>query len=264
MLVSLRTSLKNVPLILYNEVQIDLFQTWDSTYTQNAWALHWNEELYRECHTESSPKHGSHSFIQYWIENSSVAKQICSQKVKHKIWEMEIVWLVRSTGVFVVLPNLYTSLLLGWTNLYLSSSVLRHCVVPFYFQGQLNRWSQCCILYASFSTVLHDSFVAVYVSVVDVHVRTVLSLNNVVLRDSLREYCKNRPFWGTYRLNLPGRRIGGFLPWRWRQLVLPKRRFLWHPRGATSHKTTFLIISAVETCNPAGLEAWTLISPPCL
>jgi hypothetical protein len=62
---------------------------------------------------------------------------------------------------------------------------------------------------------------------------------------------KNAVFWGVADCSqltlVPRSRI--FLPWRWRRYVLPKRRFTQYLHGATSKKTAFFIVTAVETSN---------------
>jgi hypothetical protein len=40
-----------------------------------------------------------------------------------------------------------------------------------------------------------------------------------------------------------------FLPWRWRRYLPPKHRFTQDLQGATSQKTAFFIVTAVETSN---------------
>jgi hypothetical protein len=47
------------------------------------------------------------------------------------------------------------------------------------------------------------------------------------------------------------------LPWRWRRYVPPKRRLTPHLHDATSQKTAFFIVTAVETSNLTTIS-WTL------
>jgi hypothetical protein len=49
-----------------------------------------------------------------------------------------------------------------------------------------------------------------------------------------------------------------FLPWRWRRNLTPKRRFLQDPHGATSEKTAFIIVTAVNTSNPTIILYYNL------
>jgi hypothetical protein len=74
--------------------------------------------------------------------------------------------------------------------------------------------------------------------------------------------CKN--IWSSSHLLtlVPRSRI--FIPWRWRRLVPPKRRFTQHLHGATSQKTAFFIVTAVKTSNFIFQIAFTCPSHNCV
>jgi hypothetical protein len=63
--------------------------------------------------------------------------------------------------------------------------------------------------------------------------------------------CVNRRFGGKYRLHLQDRKISerGTSVSRCLRYVPPKRRFTQDLHGATSQKTAFFIVTAVETSN---------------
>jgi hypothetical protein len=53
-------------------------------------------------------------------------------------------------------------------------------------------------------------------------------------------------------------------PWWKRRQVPPKRRFLQEPRGVTSQKTPFFIVTAVKTLNLTSYDLrFVLLLAPC-
>jgi hypothetical protein len=111
--------------------------------------------------------------------------------------------------------------------------------------------------------------------------------NNAVFWDAASCIsCINRRFGGMYRLYLQDRRIRDlgtsvsrwlqrsriFLPWRWRRYIPPKRRLIQDLHGATSQKTAFFIVTAVNlksytvgsqiTVRLSALRAGRPLTPP--
>jgi hypothetical protein len=88
----------------------------------------------------------------------------------------------------------------------------------------------------------HDVYGAIVYVIFEVF--TALTVKNAVFWDVAPcRYCVIRRFGGTCHLEI---RSQSFLPWRWRQYIPPKHRFIQDVHGAASQKTAWIDIDSTE------------------